>query len=836
MVMSLENNFLPIVPEQFITPVIQEDFWTNIEKELFDHYKLSAETDTTVITEVVKMLSQYTESPSQLNDVVTIIKSFSYWTPEDINLLYRSLTTQLQDELYIEEYQTNPIALIQKTVAKISTQIEYQKQEQERNQRRELAYEKIRSIYDNNKDKINNSLWSVNKNIIINRISSTALQSFREAFWYKTIQSEQPGATLDREAVMYNDSIDNKIAGLVNYYAQLHDKVEQSKTNPKIKVTAEEKSRAENFTKTLQSLSISPEEFYGSLDIQYKEEKSNNNRSYELTTNKPSTSKESPSTPKESTLDKLPDSFDRMNTADMKIDIFKDQFNKYKEWFDDISLLQAFPLPKGTSIWDFDINNPKLMDVISSILENEKSHPLIESSTKNPEKIQRAKKLLIVRTLFEANPNLKELPFQIASELYPPQAGKEQNIPSRERKENIEKELYIPLMRNIFCDMKQEKLIAQEIKKWYMTYFNRLLVATPALKDFEFKPEEIVLKNDQVKLPLYLKWEKQINNYLVVEDGQIYITNALYNPLNADPNTLSKWKMRIWSIDDFKNFSEQIISSIKPDIIKKSVSDSNPRMAYHNKIQEVINHTINENNEKLSHTQAGIAHGLAWSKAQASIFNLMQHRHQDGESQSSDKDTTIAIDSPFYNILNNYTTDPTKTISKQDNIHWFEWLYLSKNTVLQHSANENELFSHDIHRLESLLSSRTFNLYITNYLKQKPTNELEQYKYNILQILHPNNRKKWESFALFLKLFGTHPERWKENINSIDGNKFHNFIDQLYNVGGNIDMLTVDWLINKNNPVFATLDATYGSMSADDELETNLDNIIDKEKIETITP
>jgi hypothetical protein len=70
---------------------------------------------------------------------------------------------------------------------------------------------------------------------------------------------------------MNNDSIDNKIAGLVNYYATLHDKVEQSKKNPKIKVTAEEKTQAENFTQTLQSLSISPEEFYGSVNIIYVE-------------------------------------------------------------------------------------------------------------------------------------------------------------------------------------------------------------------------------------------------------------------------------------------------------------------------------------------------------------------------------------------------------------------------------------------------------------------------------------------------------------------------------------------------------------------------------------
>jgi hypothetical protein len=70
---------------------------------------------------------------------------------------------------------------------------------------------------------------------------------------------------------MSNDSVDNQIAGLINYYATLHDKIEQSKTNPKIKVTQQEQVQAESFSKTLQSLSISPEEFYGSVNIIYVE-------------------------------------------------------------------------------------------------------------------------------------------------------------------------------------------------------------------------------------------------------------------------------------------------------------------------------------------------------------------------------------------------------------------------------------------------------------------------------------------------------------------------------------------------------------------------------------
>ncbi len=732
-------------------------------------------------------------------------------------------------------------SILEKKTAEIQTLTPEEQQNKEKNEQdlkmKQEAYNQLNKIYIDNSEKIQNIKFPEDFRLlsITDKLPPEKLQIFREAFGY--IFENKPWEPIWANGQENND-VDNKIAKLIYYYAQLNDKITQSKTNPKIKVTPKEQLQAQEFTNTLTSFWINQEEFYTSLDIQYKEskeEKSNNNnknRSYEFTTSESSTSKEEASTTKESTLDNLSGSFEKMNSDAMKVDpIFKDQFNKTKSWFDDKSLLQSFPLPKGKNMLDFDIKNPKLMGVIFSTLKDEKSHPLISSSIRNPEKILSAKKALIVRTLFEANPNLKELPLSIASKLYPPQPGKEQKIPSRRRKENIEKKLLIELMDYNFRTT-QEQFITQEIKKWYITYFNRLLLATPALKDFEFKPEEIVLTNNQVKLPLYLKWEKQVNNYLFVEDGQIYITNSLYNPLNTNPNTISKWKMRIWSIDDFKQFSEQVTASIKPDIIKESVSDLNPRSTYNDKIQEVINRTIDENSKILSDTQAGIAHGLAWAKAQSSLFNLMQHRHQDGETQLSDTNTTIEANNPFYNILNNYTTDSTKSISKQDNINWFEWLYLSKNAVLQGSATENEVLSRDINKLENFLTDKKSNLKIDNYLTQKPTNEIEQYKYNILQTLQSKNRKQWESFALFLKLFGTHPEKWKENINSLDINKFHNFINQLDNVN-DLSLLNVDSLINKNNPVFATLDSTY-SVSADDELLTNLDNISDDETIETI--
>ena len=849
--MLQEINNLEQLNQESPTPSVVESFSQTQIKKIKSKYTLSEKQVATcenhlnaidkIVTWVQKEYIQQiiskvldTIPKEEFNILPDILKNLRKESPnifntqKDFDWYVNCLIWETKTEDFISEKEKNDIQQSQKNL-------------EEEQIKQQYIYNQINTIYNNSIEEIKNIQLPQNfkKSTILDRLVPEKLTIFREAFWYKTIQPEKPWETPDYEAWMHNDDVDNKIVKLIYYYAQLNDKITQSKTNPKIKVTPKEQLQAQEFTQTLTNFWINQEDFYISLDIQYKEakeEKSNNNnknRSYEFTTNEPSTPKEEVATPKESTLDNLSGSFDKMNSDAMKVDpIFKDQFNKPKGWFDDKSLLQSFPLPKGKSILDFDINNPKLMGVIFSTLKDEKSHPLISSSTPNPEKILRAKKALIVRTLFEANPNLKALPLKIASKLYPAQPGKEQKIPSRRRKENIEKELLIPLMYNNFCNTTQEQFITQEIKKWYITYFNRLLLATPALKDFEFRPEEIVLTNDQVKLPLYLKWEKDVNNYLFVEDGQIYITNSLYNPLNTDPNTISKWKMRIWSIDDFKQFSQQVTSSIKPDIIKESVSDINPRTAYNDKIQEVINHTIDENNKILSDTQAGIAHGLAWAKAQSSIFNLMQHRHQDGETQLSDTNTTIEANNPFYNILNNYTTDSTKSISKQDNIHWFEWLYLSKNAVLQGSATENEVLSRDINRLEKFLTDKKSNLKIDNYLTQKPTNEVEQYKYNILQTLQSKNRKQWESFALFLKVFGTHPEKWKENINNLDINKFHNFINQLDNVN-DLSLLTVDWLINKNNPVFATLDSTYNA-SADDELLTNLDNISDDETIETI--
>jgi hypothetical protein len=64
-------------------------------------------------------------------------------------------------------------------------------------------------------------------------------------------------------------------------------------------------------------------------------------------------------------------------------------------------------------------------------------------------------------------------------------------------------------------------------------------------------------------------------------------------------------------MDDFKNFSEKITNHITPDIIQKSLSDSNPRTQYSEQIQDIIHDQIENSSKDLSTTKAGISHGLA---------------------------------------------------------------------------------------------------------------------------------------------------------------------------------------------------------------------------------
>lgn len=844
--MSLENSSLPILPEQLITPVIQEDFWAKVEKELLDHYKIPENTNTTAIKEVAKLLSQHTEEPSQLNDVITILKSFPYPNKEDITILYSTLLKELQDSDELEFYATNPLLYIQNKIGTIKTKIEKNQENKINQEIQEWNYKKLRNLYESNKDNINNSLWNINKSIIIERIPKDKLEIFREAFWYKTIQPEKPGETPDYEAWMNNDSIDNKIAGLVNYYATLHDKIEQSKTNPKIKVTADEKTQAENFTQTLQSLSISPEEFYGSINIIYVEPQEQDksrwykDRWYTIDTPTLQVSTSSSFENKQTTnLSDLRENFKDMNSDNMITpSIFSDQFDKPKADFDKESLLAAFPLPSGTKLFDFALDNKNLIENIKLFIESDQSHPLIESSTKNKDKQKRAKKALINYLLHKANPSITVLPDTIAHLLYPPKKNETQSwiqkVPKEKQINKIEEQLLIPLMQNNFCGPVQEQYISQEIKKWYMNYIVETVKNTPSLQEFYINPKEINLSTNTVEIPLHLNNSKQATWYLIIEDGKIRIKskNDLYNPQDTDSNNqISKSKKWVYvgTIKGFSDFSEDIINNITQDTIKNSLSDKDPRTAYQNNIQEIIIQNNKSEENELNSTSAGIAHILEWSKVQDSIFTLMKSRSNNG-NQNTNSQGNISQDNPFYTALRDYEIDPNTTIQKYNQPEAFDTLNIVRNTILKNSAYENQKFSNTIETLQQLITDKTFNDKLTSYLSTSPIDAISERKHIILQTLKDNNRASWDSLVLLLQLFGTNPMKGKEQYNTINTENLIKTINQLQQTD-NFDLINFN--ISQNNPIFWILEQKYGK-SADEKLSTDLNQIEDSDKIQTI--
>jgi hypothetical protein len=149
--------------------------------------------------------------------------------------------------------------------------------------------------------------------------------------------------------------------------------------------------------------------------------------------------------------------------------IFSDQFNNPKSEFDKKSLLAAFPLPSGTKLFDFALDNKNLIEIIKNFIESDQSHPLIKSSTKNKIDQERAKKALINYLLHKANPSIDMLPDSVAHLLYPPTQNETQSwiqkVPKEKQLKKIEEQLLIPLMQNNFCGAIQEKTISEEIKK-----------------------------------------------------------------------------------------------------------------------------------------------------------------------------------------------------------------------------------------------------------------------------------------------------------------------------------------------------------------------------------
>jgi hypothetical protein len=856
----------------------QDIFWKQLSTELIKSYNKLWKIDIQTIENTFNTIIKNTESKNDLKNITILLEQLPYTDPKDINLFYKLLWEQFNNNDEFACFTLDPLWYINNQTGCIKDNISIIKIEEEKRniekekrnieeEKRNIEEEKrnieeendnitqanikeINRIYDSNSDAIRNLSLpkDFKKSDIINKLPTEKLDILKKAFWYtfdiKDIVLPDGTKKVNYDAWMMNDSVEYKISTFVYYYAELNDKIKQSaQPNSKIKITEQERQQVQEFGNMLESLWVNTDDLYNSLDVRYQAPKEDKNSTswkkkrewwLELKPQLEDKNTSYNNKPKENSLWNLSDSFEKMDSDDMNISpLFVDQYNNPKPWFDNISLLKSFPLPKWKTLFDFKAENiGKKPRIINSILRDEKSHPLISTSTTDKQREQRAKKSMIIKLLFDANPSRKEIPLQLAKRLFPINESTDgkQKIPDIRWKDRIEKDLIIPLMRNNFCDNNQEKSITKEIKKWYMTYLNNLMLTTPALQDFECKPEDIVLKNEKVTLPLSLKWQKEINSYLTVDHGNIYLTNTLYNPTDSDPNSISKWKVLLWNMDDFKDFSDKITTHITPEIIQKSLSDNNPRTQYSEQIQEIITDQITNSSKDLSSTKAGIAHGLAWSKAQDGVFNIIKNWHKD--NLNTDSNNTIDAQSPFYSILRDYTKDPAQKITKENNKDLFDSLSLSKNTILRNSAQENEKFSTDINNLQDLLINSEFNERLQNYLNTKPNDEFSSQKQNILQILSSTNRTKSESIALFLKLFWTNPEKWKESINSLDVNKFHNFIQQLVQVK-DFNIINMNDIISSRNPTLASIEEKYAP-SADDNLESALDNIDDTNTIEII--
>lgn len=335
----------------------------------------------------------------------------------------------------MERIEDKKKLLVQKTAeAETTTQIDQQLKAEIQNLSKTIQwfYEKTDTIQESERKPQKSSiLEKLNKQELLAKDWSkkSMLITLQQAFWYNfqpdTILPDWTKKT-NYEAWMMNDTIDNQITILLYNYARLQDKIKQSQQpNSKVKVTEQEKQQAQEFGTMLESLWVNSDELYESLDIHYQIPKENNtpnlirNKGIDISSGSEVwNTKDTPT--KETSLWTISESFEKMDSEDMHVSpLFVDQFNNPKPWFDDASLLKAFPLPTGIQLQDFDINNPELLLVIDRILHNPQSHPLIAASTQDSEKIKNAQKNIIKKYIFDANPTLKTIPDEIRMTLLP---------------------------------------------------------------------------------------------------------------------------------------------------------------------------------------------------------------------------------------------------------------------------------------------------------------------------------------------------------------------------------------------------------------------------------
>jgi hypothetical protein len=722
----------------------------------------------------------------------------------------------------------------------------------------------------NNSQKIINDAYTaiptieknkVNKTITLKALENkqfkgwiSTLDVLHDAFWYQSKIEDivLPDWTKkpDYEAWMENDNINNRILILVNYQARLHDRIQRSTTDPSIKISENERQQSQNFSLFLQDAWVDESQFFEGFDIRdfetNKEQQTDgrgwNRRKWKIfgdlgniASAKEKWSEKSDKRWLESVTD-LSENIWNMKDKTKFDSIFRNSSDgKIRSGFEIEEFIKSFPYPKDTWESDFKIDNPNLPRIIQNILSSNKNRPIIDTSTQDLSKIMRAKQSAILYHIMKHNSTISEDDKKsLAKILYPNQ--KKSWILGRSKDQiqwSIERNLFWPLIMNTFCSERKEQQINNETKKWYFTYINTFIKNTPWLQDFKIRSKRIEITNDVVKIPLYLEGDKKANAYLTIKDGKVYITNKFYNPSDSNSNNeITQGKVMVGYMDDIQTFRDKITKEIKPDIIKETLAKNKSLDIYEDHIQKIIDNTIRTNttDNESQYTSAGVSHGLSQIKIQDAVIDTMKLRHNDG-NMSIDTNKPIDSKSPFYLALRDYTIkNPEAKISKQNQPDAFDSLALIRTTILRNDAGENEKMKENFIALQNLINNESFNTKIETYLQQQTPDEVSQQKHLVLQTLAHTNRTKSESFPLLLKLFGTNPQPGKEQINTIDNNRFWEFIRQL---DGDLNNLSVNTLISPTHPVFATLEKKY-STSADDGLDQALSTIGDSNTIEII--
>lgn len=716
-----------------------------------------------------------------------------------------------------------------------------------KNKEREKIKKNIENMYEINKKDINASIpANFDKEAIINKIPPEQLKTFREIFGY-TFDIQDiilPDGTKKEnyEAWMMNDSVDNQIAKFIYYYAHLNNKIIQSqKPNSKITITEREKQQLKIFHTNLEWLWISDEVLYHSIDIKSlwgKNEDKRRNRKFIEEWNQDHTLEKINTKWDSSNLSSdLGNYFDEAQTDGLTIPpIFSNSEWKPREGFDNASLIDAFPLPKGISLHDFEWKKWNIRDMVTKIIHLTNGRypfPLIEQSTQNNFIKQIAMKRLIVWYFLKANPG-REIPEYLIKTLYPPKTWqlvnkrweKLKNQNRAEILEETQERLILPLMKNNFTSSQIEKKVGSSIKKWKLSYLSNLIKDTPGLEDFSFKPSEIHLSNNNARIPLYLHGEEKKDMELIIEWDTVYMTSRLENQTN-ETNEIKPGKIKIGTINNFQSYTTDVISWLSWNIIKESLKQNNPQEYFFDNINENIQKNNRDTNENNLTIRASIAHGLSKNKVQNTIFDIMKTWDHEGIHNEDLKPSN-----PFYNTLHNFEQNDNnekKVIDKNKNPDTFKIFQMIRNIWIN-SAWENDRLAKSFLTFQNLLEKNDFNQGINNYIDNHPQEEISN-KNALLHTLSSKNRKSPESLLFFLQLFSTETTPWKADLNTINIDKFEATIQALDQT---TDFESINWdtLISSKSQTIEEISQKYNK-SAESLLDEELYSLDDGDHTST---